>query len=101
MHAVLWALLLLAQATNTFEVHLSAVPADATTRASITGKGAATATVVNGTLTISGTFEGLQTAATIAQLHLSPATGVRGPVIGNLTITKGASGSFSGSLPLT
>jgi CHRD domain len=101
MQLALWALLLLAQYAQPFEVRLSAVPATTATRSSITGEGTAAATVANGTLSISGSFEGLQSPATMAQLHLSPVTGVRGPVIGDLTITKATSGSLSGSVHLT
>ena len=52
-------------------------------------------------LTITGTFEGLKSAATIAQVHQGLMTGVRGPVVFDLTITKANKGSLSGTFDLT
>ena len=51
-------------------------------------------------LTVSGTFEGLRSPATLAQLHRAP-KGLRGPAIFNLSVTKATSGSVSGSLELS
>jgi hypothetical protein len=49
-----------------------------------------------------GTFEGLRSPATIAQLHRSPVKGVRGPVIFDLVVkADGTSGTLSGTLELT
>jgi hypothetical protein len=90
-----------AQGTESFKARLALVPSDLKTRPDITGGGAVTA-VLNGThLTVTGTFEGLKTAATMAQLHSGIATGVRGPVVQDLTITKDTKGSISGSFDLT
>ena len=45
--------------------------------------------VLTGTkLAITGTFDGLKSPATIAQLHKSPVRGVRGPVVFDLAVTK-------------
>jgi len=84
---------------QTFKARLAPVPV-ANTRDGITGLGAATATLSGRSLSIRGTFEGLQTAATIAQLHLGP-RGVRGPVIFDLTVTKATSGTLTGTFTLT
>ena len=47
--------------------------------------------VLTGTkLAVTGTFEGLRSPATIAQLHKSPVEGVRGPVIFDLAVTSRA-----------
>jgi hypothetical protein len=92
---------LAAQTNESFKARLSAVPADAKTRASLTGSGSASATLAGSKLTISGTFEGLLSAATSASLHSAVAAGVRGPVIGELTISKAAGGTISGSFDLT
>jgi len=90
-----------AQGQETFKARLALVPADLKTRPDITGGGTATA-VLNGTkVTVTGTFEGLKSPATTAQLHSGIATGVRGPVVQDLTITKATSGSISGSFDLT
>ena len=98
---VVFAILLLAQGTETYKARLTAVPADARTRPSLAGIGSATGTLTGGKLTISGTFEGLLSPATMAQLHGAVAAGVRGPVIGDLTVAKATSGSLSGSFTLT
>lgn len=95
------ALSLAAQTKETFKARLSATPADARTRASLAGSGSASATLEGSKLTITGTFEGLVSPATSANLHGAVAAGVRGPEIANLTITKAASGSISGSVELT
>ncbi|HLK50967.1 MAG TPA: CHRD domain-containing protein [Bryobacteraceae bacterium] len=91
----------LAQGTETYKARLTAVPADARTRPSLAGIGSATATLNGAKLTITGTFEGLLSPATIAQLHSAVAAGVRGPVIGDLMVAKAVSGSISGSFELT
>lgn len=95
------AISLLAQSTETYKARLTAVPADARTRPSLAGVGSATGTLSAGKLTINGTFDGLLSAATMAQLHSAVAAGVRGPVIGDLTIAKATSGSLGGSFTLT
>ncbi len=90
-----------AQAGDTYKARLSSVPADARTRAELTGGGTATA-VLNGTkLTITGTFEGLKSNATSLKLHNAVAAGVRGPAIQELNISKTTVGSITGSVDLT
>ncbi len=59
------------------------------------------ATLTGSTLSITGSFEGLRTPATIAQIHQGPLTGVRGAAILDLTISKATSGSLTGSFNLT
>jgi hypothetical protein len=53
------------------------------------------------TLTITGTFSGLKTPATVARVHRGPRTAMRGAPIADLTVTAGTSGTISGSLELT
>ena len=87
---------------DTYKVRLSPVPVTSA-RSGITGLGSATATLAGRTLTVRGTFDGMQTAATIAQIHLGP-RGVRGPVMFDLTVTKGTTpgaGSIAGTFTLT
>jgi hypothetical protein len=83
----------------TFKARLSPVPV-ATTRDGITGLGSVTATLNGRSLLVRGTFEGMQTAATIGQLRLGP-RGVRGPVMFDLTVTKATSGTVTGTFTLT
>jgi CHRD domain len=91
----------LAQGQETYKVRLSPVPADQKTRPELSGSGSLTATLAGTKLTINGMFEGLKYPATMAELHSGVAAGVRGPVVTALTITKGTSGSISGSADLT
>jgi hypothetical protein len=90
-----------AQATaSTYKVRLSSVPVQASTAASLTGSGSATGTLRGTTLTVTGTFEGLQTPATTARVHVAP-KGIRGPGVLDLVVTKATKGSVSGELALT
>jgi hypothetical protein len=92
---------LAAQSGETFRARLSPVPADARTRADLAGSGSASAVLTGTKLGITGSFEGLRSAATVANLHSGVAAGVTGPVIGDLTISKATSGAISGSFELT
>src|SRR5262245_42629488 len=89
-----------AQSAKTYKTRLSPVPVPAY-QPTIVGTGTVTATLTGTKLAISGTFEGLATPATIARIHKSPKPGVRGPVLFELTISKGTSGTMSGSFDLT
>lgn len=84
-----------------WRVRLSTVPIEASTAAKVTGQGHATADLRGRKLYISGVFTGLQEPATIAQLREGPYTGVRGKVLGNLSVSAKVSGSVSGTLRLT
>ena len=95
------ALPLLAQAPETYKGRLAPVPVDAQLLPNTAGHGGASVTLAGGKLTVSGTFEGLRGPATAAQLRRGLATGVRGPVLYELTVTKAASGAISGSFDLT
>jgi hypothetical protein len=92
---------LAAQSGETFKTRLSPLPADARTRADLAGSGSASAVLTGTRLAISGSFEGLRSAATSASLHSAVAAGVRGPAIGDLTISKDTSGTITGSIELT
>jgi hypothetical protein len=92
---------LAAQTGETHKARLSAVAADARTRPALAGTGSATATLSGSKLTVNGSFEGLLSPATSAQLHAAITAGVRGPVIQDLTIPNATSGMISGSADLT
>ncbi len=99
---LLWVVVSLpAQVEEKFKVRLSAVPVEASTQAGITGSGTASATLVGARLSITGTFEGLQSPATVARVHRGLATGVRGSAFFDLDVSSATSGSISGSLDLT
>lgn len=92
---------LAAQSSETFKARLSAMPADARTRADLGGSGSASAAITGAKLTITGSFDGLRSAATAASLHTSVVPGIKGPVVGALTISKATSGTITGSIDLT
>jgi hypothetical protein len=92
---------LAAQSGETFKARLSALAADAKTRADLAGSGSASAVLAGAKLGITGSFEGLRSAATAASLHSAVAAGVKGPAIGDLTISKATSGTITGSIELT
>lgn len=87
--------------TPQYRARLSVVPIDVAMQASIAGSGSATATLKGTTLAINGTFKGLKSDATVARVHRGPKTAMRGPAIGDLTVTAGTSGTITGSIELT
>ena len=89
------------QTNRTFKARLSPVPVDIAMMATIAGSGSATAVLADNKLTITGTFDGLRSPATIAQVHKSPVTGVRGPVVFDLAVTGTTSGTIKGAFTLT
>jgi hypothetical protein len=97
-------LFVIAQATSgqatSFKARLSPVPVETSTAASIKGTGSVIGTLTGSTLTISGTFAGMRSPATIAQVHMG-ARGVRGPVEFDLVVDKQPSGSVNGTIKLT
>lgn len=84
-----------------FEARLGRVPVDSRTQSSVAGIGRATAELDGNRLEVAGAFEGMLGAATAANLHMSPAIGVRGPVIHTLDVSEQASGEIAGSVQLT
>jgi hypothetical protein len=94
-------LALTAAAQQAFKVRLRPVPIEASTAASTTGAGEATASLAGRRLMLRGTFEGLQAPATVARLHQGPVMGVRGPAFADLTVPAATSGSFSAEITLT
>jgi hypothetical protein len=94
---------LTAQAPRTFRARLSPVPIDASMQATVAGSGTVSAVLTGSKLAITGTFDGLKSPATIAQVHKGPARGVRGPNVLDLAVTKtdATSGTISGSFSLT
>lgn len=118
--ASLWLLLatsggFLAQGGDKFKVRLAPAPAlDAQGRgiqggaAAVTGIGSATATWNGKKLAVNGTFEKMVSPPTTAKIGLGVATGARGDLIIDLTVTKSPqstakenSGTIAGSVDLT
>jgi hypothetical protein len=90
-----------AQAPKSFKARLAPVPIDVTMQATVSGSGSASATLTGAKLTVTGTFDGLRSPATIAQMHKSPVRGVRGPVVFDLTASPGTSGTIAATVDLT
>ncbi len=74
---------------------------DASMKVNIAGEGKVTAVLTGTKVAITGTFEGLKSNATFAKIHDGLATGVRGPAILDLTVTKAMIGNVTGSFTLT
>jgi hypothetical protein len=91
-----------AQNKETFKARLSPVPINLSMMATIAGSGSLTATLSGKQITIQGTFEGLRSPATSAQIHRGP-KGIPGPAVAGteLTVTKAEKGFISGTLDLT
>ena len=94
---------LTAQQPKTYRARLSPVPIDVSMQATIAGSGSVSAVLTGAKLALTGTFDGLKSPATIAQIHKSPVKGVRGPNVLDLAVSKtdAASGTISGSFDLT
>jgi|SRR5579872_3634121 len=96
--------LVTAQSPKTYRGRLSTVPIDFAMQATVAGSGTVSAVLAGSKLTITGSFEGLRSPATVAQMHKGSVRGVRGPVVADLTVTKATdptSGTISGTLDLT
>src|SRR5947209_10235012 len=93
---------LTAQAPKTFKGRIAPVPIDVSMQATVAGSGSVTAVLTGARLAVTGTFDGLKSAATIAQIHKSPVRGVRGPNVLDLTVAKtdASAGTLSGSFDL-
>ena len=90
-----------AQNEERFKARLSPVPVDTTMQRNVMGVGSLTAVLIGSKLTITGSFDGLAGAATVARLHKGLATGVRGSSFHDLTVSKAAKGTVAGSFDLT
>ncbi|MGB9067118.1 MAG: CHRD domain-containing protein [Candidatus Acidiferrales bacterium] len=85
---------------ESFKARLSPTPIDAVSKNTITGSGSLTAVLAGNRLIVTGTFDGMQSAATDIHIHRAP-KGIRGPAIFDLIVSKNTSGSISGSVELT
>ena len=90
-----------ARAATGFETELDPAPFDASNKADVVGIGNASASLDGRSLAISGTFFGLSSPATAAELRIGLAMGVPGEAIGTLTIDRASSGTVSGKIDLT
>jgi hypothetical protein len=90
-----------AQNQETYKVRIAPVARDVAMQKSVDGSGSAMATLSGNKLTITGTFEGMPSAATKAAIHRGLTTGVRGSPFLDLSVTKAPKGTISGSFDLT
>lgn len=106
-HSFILAGLLLAMSSaaafsQSYEAQLDPAPFDATTRANVIGAiGQVSAVLAGDTLTVSGKFSSLASAATSAQLRTGLAKGVPGDPIAPLTVSHSTDGTLSGRVKLT
>lgn len=70
------------------------------TRGDVVGTGSVTADLQGNTLTIQGSFSGLASAATKAQLRSGSMMGVPGDAFADLTVTPADAGNLSGTVTL-
>lgn len=101
--AFIGALISLRASAETFVTELGWVPIGGAERTEVSGQGAATATLTNTRLTITGSFEGLPAKVTGAKLHQGVAMGARGPgkVVADLRATGDTRGTVNGDVQLT
>jgi hypothetical protein len=97
--ALVWTLT--AQSPETFKTRLAPVASDAQLAPTIAGVGSVSVTLAGTKLTVSGSFEGMRSAATAAHLQRSKTTGVPGIAIHDLTVSKAMGGTISGAVDLT
>ncbi len=84
-----------------YRARLAPVPLDVAMQATIAGSGSITATLAGSTLTLSGSYKDLKTAATVVRLHRGPRVAMRGPAIADLKATGGTTGTIAGTIELT
>ena len=93
-----------AQGGEKFRGRLAPVPALGIAPAAVAGVGSASATLMGRKLAVTGSYEKMASAATVAHLNLGPVTGVRGDRVFDLTVSKtgdGTSGTIAGNFDLT
>jgi len=92
-----------AQAAKNYRGRMAPVPMTTAQASTIAGVGSVQAALKGNSVTISGTFEGLRSPATIAQVHRAP-RGLRGPVILELKVATtgdGTTGTLAGTFDAT
>lgn len=86
--------------TETYRARLSPMPVSPQTVNTITGQGEVILTLNGSTLTVTGNFSGMSSAATMAHLHNGPPA-QPGPVAQRLEVTAAPSGEITATLELT
>lgn len=86
--------------SETFRARLSPMPTTPQTVTTITGEGEVVLTLNGNTLTVTGDFAGMNSAATMAHVHNGPPA-QPGPVVHQLEVTKMTGGEISAILELS
>ncbi len=86
--------------TEVYRARLSPMPTTPQTKAEITGGGEVILSLDGATLTVSGNFTGMSSAATAAHIHNGPPA-QPGPVLHPLTVAQATNGEISGVFELT
>jgi CHRD domain len=89
-----------AQQTKSYATRLSPVPLTIAMQEVVAGVGSVTAVLAGDQLTLTGTFDGLRSPATIVRLHVAP-RGIRGPAFADLMVPSATSGSFKAVVRLS
>ncbi len=89
-----------AEMGNSLRGRLSPMPVTPQTVRTITGEGEVRAVLNGTTLTVSGNYTGMSSAATMAHIHQGPKA-IPGPVVLRLDVSGGNAGTISGTLTLT
>jgi hypothetical protein len=92
-----------AQSAKTYRGRLAPMPLTTAQLNTIAGSGTVSAVLAGNKVTVTGSFDGLKSAATIAQIHKAQ-RGTRGPVVLDLKVTSNASGTggtISGTFEFT
>ena len=90
-----------APATGKFETVLGPTPITDATKLTVTGLGAATATLDGNKFSVTGLFAGLATPATDAHLMIGGGIGIPGAPTLDLTVSPAMSGTVTGSFTLS
>lgn len=96
---------LVAQSGKTYKARLAPVPMTTAMASTVAGLGTISLVLSGTKATLTGSFDGLKSPATIAQIHKAP-RGIRGPVVEKLDLkvtnnANGTSGTIAGTLDLT
>jgi len=89
-----------AEKPEKYQAYLSPMPHNDAMHANFSGKGAAVATLEGDTVSLSGTFTGLASAATKAQVCLSKAAGIPGTPVFEVTVSEAVEGKVTGTFKL-
>jgi hypothetical protein len=86
--------------TKKYQAYLSPMPHNEATHANFSGKGTTVATLDGDTMSLSGTFTGLASAATKAHICLSMAAGIPGKPIFEVSVSAAVEGTVTGTFKL-